>query len=477
MSARQASLAGAAAIAAPFALMPLFLRPEVALGLSAIAVLVWLACRSVAYPIAIAGVPPIFFGIFAENPLPQGAVTIALGAAVALAIAVAVQRSEEIPPPAVLMGVPLVLTLLLLCLLVLRQPAGPETNYGELKTEFFLATNVVFLVGGIFVGWSRERLRILLLGTLLVSVAGAVILVVYVAAGGTRSILPVGLTFSDGDHSISMGRQMAVGIILAAGITLSRQDAATRVLAAAALPVLLAALIASGARGPVVGLIAGVTALIALGLQDRVARRRLVTVAVAAAAAFALVQVVVPATSVVRSFSFASTDVEGTSSGRTEMWAQAIRIIRQHPALGIGTGGFADVNPPMIYPHNMVLEVGVELGIAGVLLLLALLAHAVTRMARAYLRAGHDDRVTVAVVLALFLAAVTNAMLSYALHANWEVWLWAGVGTALAARHLRGESRALPQPQQKCSPPAACSPGPKALKQRFEAVVDSGHHA
>ena len=246
----------------------------------------------------------------------------------------------------------------------------------------------MFLLAGIFVGWSAERLRTLLLATLAVSAAGAVVLVLYVAGGGHNPILPVALTFSDGDHSISMGRQMAAGLLVALAIVLGGGDRSARLVAAGSMPLLVTALIASGARGPVVALLAGAAALMLLGIQERAARRRLVVIALAVATAGAMVQVVVPQTSVVRSFSFASTDVEGTSSGRTEMWAQALRAFREHPELGIGTGGFAEVNPPMIYPHNLLLEVGAELGIAGVLLVLGLLGHAVVRLGRAHLRAG-----------------------------------------------------------------------------------------
>lgn len=428
--------ARAATLAAPVALLPLFIRPEVALGAGVVGIVAWLAWRSVAYPIALAGVPPIAFGIFGQSQLPQGVVSIAVAAAILLGVAAAVQREEAVPPPRVVAGAPLVLTLLLLCLLILRQPPASDMNYGELKTGFFAVSNAVFLVGGVFVGWSADRTRLLLLTTLAISIGGAVILMFHVSGGGSLSILPVELTFSDGDHSISMGRQMAVGALVALAWSLGRDQAAERLVAVAALPLLGAALIASGARGPVVALLVGGTVLVALGVREHAARRRIFAVILTCVAAAAMVQLIVPSTSVVRAFSFASTDVEETSSGRTEMWSQAVRLIKSAPELGIGTGRFADVNPSMIYPHNVVLEVGVELGIGAILLLLALLAHATARMRRAFLRAGADDRIVCATVIALFAAAVTNAMFSFPLHGNWEVWLWGGVGTALAARVL-----------------------------------------
>lgn len=409
------------------------MRPEAALALTAGAVVAALAWRSLGYPLALAALPPILFGIYAGNPLPESVAAVGLSAAVVLGIVAAAHRHEEVPPPRVLFGAPVVLTALLLFLLVARQPAGAETNYGEIKTAFFGVSNVVLLVGGIYAGWSPARLRLVLLGTLVVSIAGAVVLMLDVVGFA----LPVPLTLADEDHSISMGRQMAVGVLVALAVVLGRDDAPGRLLAAASLPVLVTALLASGARGPIVALLAGATVLLVLGLWDRVARRRLVVVAALAAVAVVLVPLVVPDSTLVRSFSFASTDVEGTSSGRTDMWRESWQVISERPETGVGTGGYSEINPPMIYPHNLLLELGVELGIAGVLLMILFLAHAVWRLLRAFRRGPHGDRVTVAAVLALLTAAVTNAMFSFALHSNWETWLWAGAGTALAARVLR----------------------------------------
>lgn len=434
-------LTGLAALVAPIALLPLFVRPGVALALTILSVLAWLSYRSVAYPIALTGVPAIVFGIFGPNPVPEGAVTIALSAAVLFGIAAVVHKGGAIPPPAVIVGPPLVLTLLLLCLMVLRQPILPDSNYGTIKTEFFVPSNLVLLLGGIFVGWDPRALRTLLVTTLGIAVAGGIALVLYVAGGGTETLLPIAVSFSEGDHSISMGREMTAGVLVALALTIGRDAGSARLVAVASLPILVTALIASGARGPVVALIAGAVVLLLLGLQDQLARRRMFAIATAGIVAVGAVQLLVPSASIGRAFSFASSDVAGTSSGRTEMWSQAWDLITAHPLLGIGTGGFADVNPPMIYPHNLLLEVGSELGAAGLILILAFLGHAFWRMMRARLRARSEDRVTIAAVIALFAAAFTNSLLSYAIHANWEVWLWAGVGTALAARMLGAPNR------------------------------------
>jgi O-antigen ligase len=446
MTARSVWIALPVALVGCLALVPLFVRPELALGLGVVAVIVLLAWRSVAYAVALAAVPPILFGIFGSNPLPEGVVGLGVSAGVVLSMAAAIHRRESVPPPRLLTGLPVLLSVFLLCLLVVRLPPAPDTNYGEIKSAFFVINNLVFLIGGIFVGWSAARVRQLFVAILTISVGGAVLLVLDVAGGGVHAILPVALTFSEGDHSISMGRQMGAGALIALAIVLGREDAPGRLVAAAALPLLVAALLASGARGPIVALLAAAMVLLALGLTDRIARRRLIALVAATAVTVLLIPGIVPEASLVRSFSFVSTDVESASSGRTEMWRQAWHAISDRPEAGVGTGGFAEINPPMIYPHNLVLEVGVELGLAGVLLVAAFLVHAALRIMTAYRRGPPRDRLMAAAVMGLFTAAVTNAMLSYAIHGNWEVWLWAGVGTALAARVLAERAGGTPEP-------------------------------
>ena len=54
-----------------------------------------------------------------------------------------------------------------------------------------------------------------------------------------------------------------------------------------------------------------------------------------------------------------------SSNGRSDLWSQAIQAFSTHPFVGLGTGGFASVNPADLYPHNILLEVGSELGLVG----------------------------------------------------------------------------------------------------------------
>jgi len=61
----------------------------------------------------------------------------------------------------------------------------------------------------------------------------------------------------------------------------------------------------------------------------------------------------------------------GDLAGRLTTWPIARRIFEDNPIIGVGAGGFARLNPYGIGAHNVILEVGVGLGLAGLLLFIA----------------------------------------------------------------------------------------------------------
>jgi len=87
---------------------------------------------------------------------------------------------------------------------------------------------------------------------------------------------------------------------------------------------------------------------------------------------------VVPKTSLDRILSTGTELTEGTLTHRTVIWAAGMEVFRDHPFLGVGAGAYGPaivkiVNIPLI-AHNTFVSVLVELGVFGLLLLLALLA-------------------------------------------------------------------------------------------------------
>jgi O-antigen ligase len=95
-----------------------------------------------------------------------------------------------------------------------------------------------------------------------------------------------------------------------------------------------------------------------------------------------------------------------------------------------------------VYPHNLLVEVGAELGILGLILLVGAVFAAVRMLAatRRSLVEGVSTRASL--VIAMFVMAVTNSMLSGDIPTNSSLWLAMGVGLGLSAQRL--EAKRLP---------------------------------
>jgi O-antigen ligase len=80
----------------------------------------------------------------------------------------------------------------------------------------------------------------------------------------------------------------------------------------------------------------------------------------------------------------------GDLSGRLEVWPLGVSAWMEQPFTGLGPGVFRMVNPLQIGPHNLLLAVGTDLGLVGVLLYGSAVAAA---LAGAAGQAGHVGRI------------------------------------------------------------------------------------
>lgn len=60
-------------------------------------------------------------------------------------------------------------------------------------------------------------------------------------------------------------------------------------------------------------------------------------------------------------------------NGRTQIWTDALVIFNERPLIGTGAGAFEDHTVAAQAPHNIFISYGAELGVIGILLLIALL--------------------------------------------------------------------------------------------------------
>ena len=270
------------------------MRPTVGLALVAVTVAIWLAWKSVAYPLALAGIPTIITAIVGSDPLPKGGVTFILAAWVGLAVVFTFMRGERRLPGHLLVSAPVALSLLLLGLMILRLGPSPGEEYGSMKTQLFVADNLVFFMGALFVGSRRSDLRLFLLLILAVTAGGALMLLFEFVSGSARAV--VGERFSLGaqEYPIYLARSSADGLIVATYTILTASSAKVRLWAIAVFPVLVIAMIAAGSRGPVLAFLFALIVLITLTAAAGQARRRLTQVAAGLLVATVVVPTVVP---------------------------------------------------------------------------------------------------------------------------------------------------------------------------------------
>jgi O-antigen ligase len=169
-------------------------------------------------------------------------------------------------------------------------------------------------------------------------------------------------------------------------------------------------------------------------------RWRGVAIALAAVAALAVLAYALPSSSLhqravlaYQEFSVTQPDVAadtGSSIGlRMEFYRNTLEIVRQHPLLGVGTGGFRQAYADRVHdtgrvathnPHNEYLMVAAQLGLVGLALLLALFA--VQWRAAARLSTMREQMLARGMVLSIMVASAVSSTLID--HAEGWFYIW-----------------------------------------------------
>jgi len=364
---------------------------------------------------------------------------------IALAVAFVVIRRTDVPPVRVLLAVPTVATLALAAWMMLRLGASDAPDYGQEKLQLFVVGNLAYLIAAVIVSWRRRHLELLLVLAVSVAFVGAAVLCYQLLAGEAQTVAADRFSISATDNPISLGRDSAGGLLIGVYLMLTVRSQLVRLALAPTLLVLAVGLVASGSRGPVVGLVGGAAVFASLAIGAGTVRRRLLAVAGAAVTAILVVPLMVPHAAISRSLEVFSVSGGGLSSnGRTALWGDALTTFADHALVGIGSGGFAGIQVAEQYPHNLLLESAAELGIVGLGLVALLLADVTIRLVQSWRESRRDeDRLLAALILSLFTTAVVNSLFTGAIDDNRTVWLWAGVAVGMSAARLREPARAL----------------------------------
>lgn len=419
---------GGLALLAPIICLPLLLHPRLGIGVGIAAIftlLIWASPGNALGLTQVGDLTPVLGGSATSG------VSLELFFAVTAATVFAVIRRPERLPGRLVYYVPILLSFALVAVMFARLPGSPAESYGLHKLKLFLLLNVALLIAGLVVGTRRRDVNRSLALMLLVAVLAGLVLAHEILTG-VQPLFEGRYAISNVQYDpIALGRLSAAGLLIALYVLLA-PGSRFRLVAAVAAPLMTVSLLASGGRGSLLGVIAGLAVL--FGVRS-VFSVRPTMIAAAVAAALVIALTVVPGVASQRATSLFLGGTEGRSSGgRTGLWTQALDAFVNHPLGGIGTGGFASVDPLERYPHNLFLETASELGIFGLVPLVGALAVGAWLIANGIGRSKGGDRGLLTLIAALFASAFTSAMFSTDISADYNVWLFLGLGVGMVAR-------------------------------------------
>ena len=255
--------------------------------------------------------------------------------------------------------------------------------------------------------------------------------------------------FYDSNH---LGNFLAVGILLALGQLLGRRGALRRLAFAAAAALGGAALFCSSSLSNWCGLAIGLLIFVSLrrGWPHLTAVVALVLLACASFGVQEAVrpQLAPPLVTKVESLMRLDLSPEGPLGIRTVLAGTALRLFASSPVVGVGYGAFQALvardetvmrlTRNITYSHNSFLLVLVELGVLGLLLLLALLGThlgVLSRLARS--RDPEYRAMGASLVAALCACLIFEATYDSLLY---DVPLWTVLGLGVGVWRLRGAS-------------------------------------
>ncbi len=353
----------------------------------------------------------------------------ALAAAAARTIASTSAFTSRVPSRTLPVG--LLVPLGLLALVIAVSALNTDAAYGRDKALRFLTLTLTATAAAYAILDTPARVRRFITMIMLLGLGMSLV--------GT--VTAEGMAAFNANH-IATGRILGLGLIAVIYLAVSsRPGLLRRFLWLVPGGVLAYGFLYSGSRGALAALIIGLgfTALIALGLKR--GRKWLLPVAALLAGVYIVTATLVPQALGMMNDRLKQIDLYAPTTDaaqtRMDLGAEAWQMFREHPLTGVGIGGYntqlgaADTERGL-YPHNILLELAAEMGIAAVLLFIILVTFAFKGLI-VTLR-GHPNPEQLA--LTMLLIAMTAYLLANAMFSgdlNDNRMCFAALGACFAA--------------------------------------------
>jgi O-antigen ligase len=299
----------------------------------------------------------------------------------------------------------------------------PSTIYAQEKLIKLTVLNLWCSIAAAMIMANRpERIRRLLLLLVVFGTAASVDGIIQYA---TADEFALSASFSLPNY-LGQARLYGMGALVAFGLWLHADPFSRRgVVLMSVFGVCLYAMLIAGARGPMLSV--GAAMLLPLALGVRLPRQRLLvskalltSVVLFAVTAAVLVHLATVSPDSLRAFqrfgTLLNAEGGGTSvSRRLDIWPATLQLWAEQPLVGQGIGSWPvlylgeDISS---YPHNLILEVLVEFGLVGFMLLAAIIAVAWSRVTLERLRAEPALMAAAMLCISTFLYSMTTGDLS-----------------------------------------------------------------
>lgn len=341
----------------------------------------------------------------------------------------------------------LILALTVLSAAVLLSYVTRPSGYGELKVLAYLGLNLPLFFASLLLLRGHREARLMLIAaiavstvTLIVSLAGSVGVWNEAAIRGTAEF-----TGQLGSEPVDIGvwfaRRVAIGGLAALAILMVTRPGVAWLYSVSAVS-LLAGVVLAASLSPVIGLALATLAMFLIPGARRYGGRKVAIVGVIAAAIILALSYLPPqfADRYLNTFNPDNPSLQV----RLSEWDQTVSLIGANPLMGVGVGRYPIEIlgiDHVIYPHNLVLEFAVELGVPIAVAFLVFVAASFRHGWIALRRLRQPWSLALAMWgFAVLLLSFVSALSSGDLRTNEHIWMAAGVLAAVSLIAQRRES-------------------------------------
>jgi len=324
------------------------------------------------------------------------------------------------------------ISLIIGAILILGLLYSSNKSYGLRKVFFYFTYNMPVLMTAMLLKNDFKSIKRILLIIVLIGVV--VTMISYTVASANLFFKFVRFRLSENVGPIYVARTLGIASVSTLFFIVKFRNIFLKVIFIILLGFLISPIIWSASRAPVIGILLTLLLFYLLQPSQSIFRK----IGVTSIGLIVGVIYFLQSASQVALRMATPIEAEASAAYRFLAWFKAIQDFSASPLLGIGTGSFILKTPyiPLVYPHNLILELSCENGIFGLSVIIIFLFLA-TKMGLKNIYYYHREKKFVLTqlsitIVCIFAFSFWNAMFSGDIYANAIVWWPIGLIWALA---------------------------------------------